>query len=258
MNQSNSSKQVLLSVIGVAILVVAVVGVSFAFFNYTRTGAQNTVNTGKINFQSTQSADPVQVSNLFPLTSAPADATNGLTGYDAASANFARILVTITGETTWAAGLDYQISAVQANLTVGDSATPLPLKVHVYEDPGYSKTGVLTTAGNADTFDTTYGTAANLPAASKTVLGTGHIAGTDTYAGNGSRYTRHIIIDAYILADDIAITDTPTESTAWVAGRTRYSTAQWNALSTAGGAKFKILVESSETGGSYVANGNYS
>ena len=48
MNQSNSSKQVLLSVIGVAILVVAVVGVSFAFFNYTRTGQQNTVRTGQI------------------------------------------------------------------------------------------------------------------------------------------------------------------------------------------------------------------
>ena len=33
MSNSNSSKQVLLSVIGVAILVVAIVGVSFAFFN---------------------------------------------------------------------------------------------------------------------------------------------------------------------------------------------------------------------------------
>ena len=34
----NSSKQVLLSVLGIAILVVAVVGVSFAFFSYTKTG----------------------------------------------------------------------------------------------------------------------------------------------------------------------------------------------------------------------------
>ena len=52
MNNSNQSKQILLSVIGVAILVVAVVGVSFAFFNYTRTGAANQVSTGKIKFVS--------------------------------------------------------------------------------------------------------------------------------------------------------------------------------------------------------------
>ena len=49
MSNSNSSKQILLSVIGVAILVVAVVGVSFAFFSYTKTGSQtNTIQTGQI------------------------------------------------------------------------------------------------------------------------------------------------------------------------------------------------------------------
>lgn len=45
----NSSKQVLLSVLGIAILVVAVVGVSFAFFSYTKTGTQNnSIQTGEI------------------------------------------------------------------------------------------------------------------------------------------------------------------------------------------------------------------
>lgn len=254
MEQSNQSKKVLLSVIGVAILVVAVVGVSFAFFNYTRTGAQNTVNTGKINFQSTQTQNPVTVSNLFPLSEAPTSATTFDTGANATN-SFARTIVHVEGETTWADGLDYQISAVQANLTVGSSQTPLPLKVHVYES-----TDTSTHAGNEanDTLTiTTFANGANLPAAAKTVLASGHIAGTETY-GNGNRYKRDIVIDAYILASDIAITDTPAESSAWIAGRTRYSTADWNALSASNGATFKILVESSETGGSYVANGNYS
>ncbi len=49
--ENNNSKQVLFSIIGVAVLVVAVVGVSFAFFTYSRTGTTNNViTTGKIVF----------------------------------------------------------------------------------------------------------------------------------------------------------------------------------------------------------------
>ena len=40
MNNNNSSKQILLSVLGVAILVVAVVGISFAAFSYSKTGGK--------------------------------------------------------------------------------------------------------------------------------------------------------------------------------------------------------------------------
>lgn len=249
MEQSNQSKKVLLSVIGVAILVVAVVGVSFAFFNYTRTGAANTVSTGKINFQSTQTANPVQVSNLFPMASAPAANDT----FNASTSNYARTVIHVEGETTYDAGLDYQISAVQANLTVGSSLTPLPLKVHVYEDTA-GRAG--TETGDSLTIVSAYATGANLPAATKTPLATGHIAGTSSYT-DGDRYTRDIVVDAYLLSTDIAITDTPEESSAWIGARTSYSTADWNALATSG-ASFKILVESSETGGSYVAGGNYS
>ena len=50
----NSSKQVLLSVLGIAVLVVAVVGVSFAFFTYSKTGEKNnTLTTGNIFFNFT-------------------------------------------------------------------------------------------------------------------------------------------------------------------------------------------------------------
>lgn len=68
MNDNNSSKQILLSVIGVAILVIAVVGVSFAFFTYTRTGARNNViNTGSISFAFNDS-EYIWLENQYPIT----------------------------------------------------------------------------------------------------------------------------------------------------------------------------------------------
>jgi len=63
----NSSKQVLLSVLGIAILVVAVVGVSFAFFSYTKTGnSNNTIRTGQIYTYLTE-GDNIQLVNALPL-----------------------------------------------------------------------------------------------------------------------------------------------------------------------------------------------
>ena len=47
----NNSKQAILSIVGIAILVIAVVGVSFAFFTYSKSGTKNNViTTGKISF----------------------------------------------------------------------------------------------------------------------------------------------------------------------------------------------------------------
>ncbi len=49
--ENNNSKQILFSIIGIAILIIAVVGVSFAFFTYSRTGTTNNViTTGSIVF----------------------------------------------------------------------------------------------------------------------------------------------------------------------------------------------------------------
>ena len=66
--ENNSSKQILLSVIGVAILVIAVVGVSFAFFTYSRTGEQdNIITTGSLTFTFSD-GQFIKLQNHFPIT----------------------------------------------------------------------------------------------------------------------------------------------------------------------------------------------
>ena len=67
----NSSKQVLLSVLGIAILVVAVVGVSFAFFSYTKTGSTtNTISTGEI-YTYMNTGDTMTLENAMPVQTTP-------------------------------------------------------------------------------------------------------------------------------------------------------------------------------------------
>ncbi len=70
MNNNNSSKQILLSVLGVAILVVAVVGVSFAAFTYTGTGkVENKIQTGTITMTYTEKEDSkIAIDNAMPMS----------------------------------------------------------------------------------------------------------------------------------------------------------------------------------------------
>lgn len=245
MEQSNQSKKVLLSVIGVAILVVAVVGVSFAFFNYTRTGAANSVGTGKINFTSgygpNQGDDTIVISNFFPLA----------TGQIADSSNSDSMVITISGGTTYTAGLDYRL--VVTGMT-GTQVGIIPVQVSV------TQSGLTDATGNTFTPlpDPNGGAARNVPVTvtDGLVLAEGHIAATgvnDSYTlTNGT-----ITITGSIPAN-VAISDTydGTESanmgttTEWVGTRTHVTTTQWNSLST-NPITFKVRVESRQTGGQY-------
>ncbi len=74
---NNSSKQILLSVLGVAILVVAVVGVSFAAFTYTKPGTQvNEITTGTIAFQYNESTNIINLVDAMPTDNNTGKALN--------------------------------------------------------------------------------------------------------------------------------------------------------------------------------------
>lgn len=67
----NNSKQAVLSIVGIAILVIAVVGVSFAFFTYTRNGTTNNlIETGSISFTYTEAENGIVLTNAFPTSDA--------------------------------------------------------------------------------------------------------------------------------------------------------------------------------------------
>lgn len=74
-DNNNNSKQVLLSVLGVAILVVAVVGVSFAAFTYSKTGVkENIITTGTISMSYSEPENGITLSDAVPMQD-----SNGMT-----------------------------------------------------------------------------------------------------------------------------------------------------------------------------------
>ena len=111
MKDDNNSKQVLLSVLGVAILVVAVVGVSFAAFSFSKTGnVTNTITTGTISMSYSEPDNGITLTNALPMNDETGKALEGTN-------NTFDFTVTATisgsGETT----INYAITAVTTPAT---------------------------------------------------------------------------------------------------------------------------------------------
>ena len=124
MKEKNSSKQVLLSVLGVAILVVAVVGVSFAAFSYSKTGEKvNTITTGSITMNYAETTNGINLTNALPMSDEQGKALSGNTDGQEEYFDFT-VSANITGTTT----IDYVITATkEPESTLPDTAVKVYL-----------------------------------------------------------------------------------------------------------------------------------
>ena len=243
--QQRRNKKLLLTIIGVAILVIGVVGATYAFFNYTRTGGQNIVKTGRITFSATEGT-AINLTNAFPITSTQAqtDTTNAKT-----------LSITVAGDTDYVGGLEYLVTAADVHMTTtGNKSVPLSIEVSA-QNLGSEETGnyyANKASYTVSKYKVLYDTSSTLSEGERILVG--YIA-PNTELGTASGINGVITIKAYFDANRIAITDTYNESnpgtddygttTSWVAGREVFTTTEWNAL-TSSGLSFKIKVESNE------------
>ena len=144
MEKKSSSKQVLLSVLAVAILVVAVVGVSFAFFTYSKQGETvNTITTGTLVFSYNEPDNGILLENAVPMSDEDAKTTltSGRNVFD----------FTVTSTINGNATINYEITAkestdqsdigtleskyvkVSLDKVAGGSETPVKAATH-YDD----------------------------------------------------------------------------------------------------------------------------
>ena len=63
----NRNRRVFLITFGLLLIISITIGVTYAFFNYTRTGGENTIETGTVVFDY-QDGTTINISNQFPIT----------------------------------------------------------------------------------------------------------------------------------------------------------------------------------------------
>ena len=226
-------KQIILMLIGVAILIVSITGITFAFFNYTKTGGANIIKTGNIEFNMTQ-GKTISLQNVFPITSTEALAD---------TSNTSVCEIVITGRNTYAGGVEYLVSTVNA------TNTDIPVSILV--TVGNNGVG---TNDNLGTSDDDYFTNRNSYTTSHyKILSGDSLTGNEdilvgyiaSSASMDNSINGKIMIRAYFDKDKMAITDTPEENTTWQEGRTVMTTSEWNALNYTG-ISFQVRVEANE------------
>lgn len=187
MMEENNSKKVLLSVLGVAILVVAVVGVSFAAFSYANTSDKaNQINVGTITMSYSEAEAGISITDAKPTADATAkeDKTSGHY-FD----------FTVTRKTDATVKVPYEISVIPG--AAGSEETLLPtknVKVYLTKVNGESETPVVApttldniiTDSNRSTLDTH---------TTKYVLYTVEDATGDVYTGAAETYRLRMWID---------------------------------------------------------------
>ncbi len=225
------NNKVLLEIIGIAILLVSVIGLSFAFFNYTRTGQANTLKTGNINFNSTQD-NTISLTNVFPTSKTNLNSSNSDTA-----------TITITGDTTYSEGIEYKVTLDQVNNTINGKEVPVSIKATAsnlgtessnYYTDRENKTKIYMLNSEGEAYNGKYIAVGYIPEGSTGV--------------NGS-----IDITAFIDTNKVAISDTydGTESELmgttndWVMGREVFTTTEWNSFQN-NSLSFKVKVEANE------------
>lgn len=238
-------KYIYLSVIFAILIIFVAVGVTYAFFNYTKTGNQNNVRTGRMSFNAEQGTE-VTLSDLFPI-SATGEITPETPGVGS-------VTVHVTGDTNYGEGIEYRVKTV--NVT-GSNGTNLPISINI----SYEANGTGTTIGEEDEqyFTNRGGNSSIYKVLTTDTITEGGDLVVGYIAPGNVGIDGNIVIMAYLDANNIAITDTHPEETTdtnndgyldgttdtWVDNRTVFTTEEWNQLSSSG-VSFQIKVEAQD------------
>ena len=119
MMEENNSRKVFLSVLGVAILLVAVVGISFAAYTLSTTSTTaNTINTGTITMSYTEPENGINLTDALPVADATAKAWT-----ESGKVFSFTVAATASGTVT----VPYEISVQKTSGTLADDAVKVYL-----------------------------------------------------------------------------------------------------------------------------------
>ena len=231
------SKKQMFLVISVFTVLLMLTTITYAFFNYTRTGVANTIRVGRISFES-KNEETITLNNLFPIDPENSDEINDNT-------KVGTYAIDIKGDTDYVDGIEYLVSVVDSNFG------SLPISVD------FTVTGLGTNNDNYFTARESKNANIYKILAGDTIVGdemllVGYIKPNAT-SGTAEGVDGNITIKVYLDENKILVSDTydGTESdnmgtpNSMAEGKTVITTDEWNAFGTSG-ISFKIKVEANE------------
>ena len=111
--QDDKVKRRFLFIAGPTTLFLILLGFTYAFFNYTRVGSANNIRTGRISFNAIHGT-ALTLTNYFPMTSLEAN-----------NANLDEITISISGDTTYTDGEEFEIEFVDVINTISTKKIPI-------------------------------------------------------------------------------------------------------------------------------------
>lgn len=175
---AENKKTLLFSVLGVILLLVVVIGVSYAMYTFSAQGSKvNQITTGTISV-SYEETSTISLTNAYPSTDATGSA---VTGHD--------LVFTVTGSITGSTSVKYDLAL--ANITPGVTLTAEHIKFNLKKGDTY----IIGKANEGVTV-------ASLATNKGTLITTGYLLDTDTLTSTktGATYTlRAWVADTYKL-----------------------------------------------------------
>ena len=113
-----------LTIIGALAIILLAGGVTYAFFNYTRTGTTNNIKVGRISFIS-NNEETINLENLFTIDP-------GENGIMDDSTKVGTYSIDIKGDTDYVDGIEYLVSTVDSDIyTSTGKIIPISLDIEV-------------------------------------------------------------------------------------------------------------------------------
>ena len=225
-----SKNQIILVAI-VFLLVISLTVSTYSFFQYRRSGASNIIRVGHVNFLHTES-NTISLSNAYPI-----DVSGGIPNNSPSVGSFT---ITITGDSDYEEGIEYLISIDNSNLmTSNGKIVPVSLDFTI-NNMGTSSDSYFTARENTNT--SIYKKLIDDTINGDTAILVGYIVQNPTQ-GIVTGVNGSINIKVYLDASKIEIINDDREVT--LSGKDVFTFSEWNSLQ-ADGISFEIKVEAKE------------
>lgn len=213
----DDKKKIVLSVIGVLVLIVAIFGITYAFWNYVRTGSEdNVITSGKLLINYAEGSNAIDVTDQYPISDAAALQRDGFT-------------FTVSGYATGNQNVNYVVYAVLGDEVSGRNRLKdyeVKIKLTGANNLNVANSIVIDNQYNAS-YGNVVGNAGVLKSTNSLVLATGFISSHD--AGVTETHTYELLM--WIPESVVTIEGNTTTTTGNTAGSTtKYSSADYENL----------------------------